>query len=141
MQSDLSDKEWALLESLMPRSRKGARVDDRKIVSAVFYVLRTGIPWRNLPKHYGPYTTAYNRFNRWSRRGVWKKFFYKVALRPLGGPFTGNNSVKTYRAVIATKGMRKRSPSPSATVGTVRNSVRPAVAETPDESRHDRPSL
>src|SRR3972149_8920279 len=66
MRFDLSDEEWALLEPLLPKSRKSARVDDRKIMNAIFYVLRTGMPWRDLPARYGPYTTAYNRFNRWS---------------------------------------------------------------------------
>ena len=56
MRFDLSDDEWALLEPLMPKSRKSARADDRKIMNAIFYVLRTGIPWRDLPERYGPYT-------------------------------------------------------------------------------------
>ena len=75
MRFDLSDDEWALLEPLMPEARKSARADDRKIMNAIFYVLRTGMPWRDLPERYGPYTTAYNRFNRWSRRGIWKRIF------------------------------------------------------------------
>jgi transposase len=60
MRFDLSDEDWALLEPLLPKSRKSARVDDRKIMNAIFCVLRTGMPWRNLPARYGPYTTAYN---------------------------------------------------------------------------------
>src|SRR4249920_3046962 len=71
MRFDLSDDEWALLEPLMPKSRKSARADDRKIMNAIFYVLRTGMPWRDLPERYGPYTTAYNRFNRWRKAGIW----------------------------------------------------------------------
>src|SRR5437764_10075425 len=70
MRFDLSDEEWSVLEPLMPKSRKSARPHDRRIINAIFYVLRTGIPWRDLPERYGPYTSAYNRFNRWSRRGV-----------------------------------------------------------------------
>ena len=54
MRFDLSDDEWVLLEPLMPKSRKSARVDDRKIMNAIFYVLRTGMPWRDLPERYGP---------------------------------------------------------------------------------------
>ena len=53
MRFDLSDDEWALLEPLMPKSRKSARADDRKIMTAIFYVLRTGMPWRDLPERYG----------------------------------------------------------------------------------------
>ena len=79
MRFDLSDDEWALLEPLMPKSRMSARVDDRMILNAIFYVLRTGMPWRDLPERYGPYTTAYNRFNRWSRRGIWKLIFDTLA--------------------------------------------------------------
>ena len=52
----LSDEEWAILGPLMPKSRKSARADDRKIMNAIFYVLRTGMPWRDLPERYGPYT-------------------------------------------------------------------------------------
>jgi len=81
MRFDLTDEEWALLEPLMPKRRKSARVDDRKVWNAIFYVLRTGMPWRDLPERYGPYTTAYNRFNRWSRRGIWKQIFDQVAVR------------------------------------------------------------
>src|SRR5476649_867165 len=44
MRFDLSDEDWALLEPLLPKSRKSARVDDRKIMNAIFYVLRTGMP-------------------------------------------------------------------------------------------------
>ena len=78
MRFDLSDEKWALLEPLLP-GRKSARVDDLKIVNAIFYVLRTGMPWRDLPVRYGPYTTAYNRFNRWSRHGIWKLVFDQLA--------------------------------------------------------------
>jgi transposase len=53
MRFDLSDDEWAFLEPLMPKSRMSARVDDRRIMNAIFYVLRTGMPWRDLPERYG----------------------------------------------------------------------------------------
>lgn len=49
MRSDLSDEEWALFELLLPKSRKRARTDDRKIKIAIFYALRTGMPSRDLP--------------------------------------------------------------------------------------------
>jgi transposase len=52
MRFDLTDEEWALLDPLMPERRKGASVDDRKILNAIFYVLCTGMPWRALwPLH------------------------------------------------------------------------------------------
>jgi transposase len=56
---DLSDVEWRLI-----KPRGVARVDDRRVLNGIFYVLRTGSPWRDLPERYGPYTTVYNRADR-----------------------------------------------------------------------------
>ena len=66
----LTDEEWARIEPLLPRGRKGARrVDDRRIVSGIVHMLKSGARWRDCPAEFGPYTTVYNRFNRWSRQG------------------------------------------------------------------------
>jgi transposase len=51
----------------------------RRVVNGIFYVLRTGSPWRDLPERYGPYTTVYNRFNRWAKKGVWLSLFEALA--------------------------------------------------------------
>ena len=72
----LSDAEWARIEPLLPRGRKGAhRVDDRRVISGIVHMLRSGARWRDCPAVYGPYTTIYNRFNRWSRQGLWFAIF------------------------------------------------------------------
>lgn len=77
---DLSEFEWKIIEPLLPRGGLGkARVDDRRVVNGIFYVLRTGTPWRDLPERYGPYTTVYNRFNRWAKKGVWLAMFEALA--------------------------------------------------------------
>lgn len=79
---DLSEAEWRLVEPLLPNKPRGvARVDDRRVLNGVFYVLRTGSPWRDLPERYGPYTTVYNRYNRWSKAGVWLRIFETLAAR------------------------------------------------------------
>ena len=115
MRFDLTDDEWALLEPLMPKSRKSARADDRKIMNAIFYVLRTGMPWRDLPERYGPYTTAYNRFNRWSRRGIWKRIFDRLASRSRDSLYLIDSTiVKAHRAASGGKGGRKIRRSASA---------------------------
>ena len=79
MRFDLSDEEWAILAPLIPAARRSRRVDDRRIMNGIFFVLRTGIPWRDLPERYGPYTSVYNRFNRWSARGIWGRMFAALA--------------------------------------------------------------
>jgi transposase len=79
---DLSETEWRLIEPLLPNRPRGvARVDDRRVVNGIFYVLRTGSPWRDLPERYGPYTTVYNRYNRWAKAGVWLRIFEALAAR------------------------------------------------------------
>jgi transposase len=72
----LSESEWARIEPLLPRGRRGAhRVDDRRVISGIVHMLRSGARWRDCPAAYGPYTTVYNRFNRWSRQGLWFEIF------------------------------------------------------------------
>ena len=73
---DLTDFEWELIQPLLPNKPRGvARVDDRRVLNGLFWVLRTGSPWRDLPERYGPHTTIYNRFNRWAKAGVWVQVF------------------------------------------------------------------
>jgi len=130
MRFDLSDDEWTLLEPLMPKSRKSGRADDRKIMNAIFYVLRTGMPWRDLPERYGPYTTAYNRFNRWSRRGIWKKIFDKLASKSRDSlHLIDSTIVKAHRAASGAKGGRKIRPLASAGAEEARKSTRSSIAK------------
>jgi len=71
---DLSDKEWAIMAPLLPNKPRGVpRVDDRRVLNGIFWVLRTGAPWEDMPERYGPRTTVYNRFVRWRKAGVWKR--------------------------------------------------------------------
>ena len=79
----LSDAEWKRLEPLLPRGRRGAhRVDDRRIISGIMHMLRSGARWRDCPPEYGPDTTIYNRFNRWSRQGIWFEMFEARPAQP-----------------------------------------------------------
>jgi transposase len=71
---DLSEFEWRVIAPLLPSKPRGvARVDDRRVLNGIFWVLRSGSPWRDLPERYGPYTTCYNRFRRWTKAGVWDR--------------------------------------------------------------------
>ena len=72
MRYDLTDFEWSVIEPLLPKDRRGVKPkNNRKVLNGIFWVLRAGAPWRDLPERYGPYTTAYNRFNRWRKAGIW----------------------------------------------------------------------
>jgi transposase len=77
---DLSDSEWSIIALLLPNKPRGVpRADDRRVLNGIFHILRTGAPWRDLPERYGPYTTVYNRYNRWAKAGVWLRVFEALA--------------------------------------------------------------
>jgi transposase len=69
---DLTDFEWSVIEPLLPNKVRGkARVDDRRVLNCIFWRLRTGAPWADIPARCGPHTTCVNRFNRWRHAGHW----------------------------------------------------------------------
>ena len=79
MRYDLTDSEWSVIEPLLPTRRRGVKPKkNRKVIDGIFWVLRTGAPWRDLPERYGPYTTVYNRFNRWRKAGIWDRLMDAV---------------------------------------------------------------
>jgi transposase len=71
---ELTDFEWSIIEPLLPNKPRGVpRVDDRRVLNGIFWVLRTGAPREDMPDRYGPRTTVYNRFVRWRKAGVWER--------------------------------------------------------------------
>lgn len=75
----LSAARMRRLSPLFPRSRGLRRVDDRRVISGIIYVIRHGLRRRDAPAGYGPHKTLYNRFVRWSRLGVFARIFASLA--------------------------------------------------------------
>ena len=72
---DISDKVWQLLEPQLPGREGvwgGRAHDNRRFINAVFWVLRTGAPWRDLPPDYGGWSNTHRRFSRWRNAGIWE---------------------------------------------------------------------
>ncbi len=116
----LSDAEWARLEPLLPRGRRGAhRVDDRRVISGILYMLRSGGRWRDCPSAYGPYTTVYNRFNRWSRQGIWLAMFEALtgSTGVIGTAAIDSSHVKAHRSAAGGKGGPSSKPSGARAAG------------------------
>ena len=75
----LSEAQMRRIDGYFPLSHGVERVDDRRIVSAIVYVIKNGLRWCDAPLGYGPQKTVYNRFVRWSRMGVFNKIFAELA--------------------------------------------------------------
>ena len=81
----LSEAQMRRIEPFFPLSHGVARVDDRRIISGIIFVIRNGLRWRDAPTDFGPHKTIYNRFVRWSRLGVFNNIFAELA-RKAGKP-------------------------------------------------------
>ena len=81
-------------------------MDDRRVISGIIHVLRSGCRWADVPSPYGPRKTLYNRFVRWAAKGVWSELFEALAVA--GGPpaklLLDSSAVKAHRCAAGGKG-------------------------------------
>lgn len=103
----LTEAQFARLEPFLPTDTRGKlRVDDRRVISGIIHVLKSGGRWVDAPQVYGPRKTLYNRFVRWAAKGVWSDIFY--ALASAGGPpaqvLIDSSAVKAHRCASGGKG-------------------------------------
>ena len=116
----LSLPQMRRLSPHFPLSHGMPRVDDRRVVSGIIYVIRHGLQWRDAPAAYGPHKTLYNRFVRWSRMGVFNRIF--AALAAEDGPperiMIDSTHLKAHRtAASLSKGGLARGPSDEPKAG------------------------
>lgn len=112
---ELSDFEWSIIAPLLPDKPRGVpRVDDRRVLNGIYWRLRTGSPWADIPERYGPATTCYNRFVRWRRAGVWDRLFAAVAAAYEGDvQMIDSSSIRVHQhGANSKKGVRKPQPGP-----------------------------
>ena len=102
----LSDTQWAAIEPLLPHLGGKPRVDDRRVISGILHRFREGLRWRAVPSEYGPRTTLFNRFNRWSERGLWQQLFAALAAcdDPPVVAMVDSTAVRAHRSVAGAKG-------------------------------------
>lgn len=115
----LTEEQFARLEPLLPKDTRGKpRVDDRRVISGIVHVLKSGGRWADAPEVYGPRKTLYNRFVRWAAKGIWTDIFLAVA--SAGGPpaqvLIDSSAVKAHRCASGGKGgsALRRSGAPAA---------------------------
>ena len=103
----LTDEQWERLKPVLPKRKAGPEAlrGDRCFVDAVLYRAKTGIPWRDLPERFGPWKTAYNRFARWARRGVWRQVYKALQLRvDKTGSIVDGSNVRAHQDAAGGKG-------------------------------------
>jgi putative transposase len=104
----LSDPQWAVIEPLLPKNQPGARrTDDRRVISGIIHVLKVGCRWQDCPAVYGPPTTVYNRFRRWTMRGLWRRLFEALTrMEPGDVQAIDSTTAKAHRSAAGGKGGR-----------------------------------
>jgi len=127
------------LKPHLPHGKPGKpRVNDRMVISGILQILKTGGRWRDVLEAYGPPTTVYNRYNRWSQRGIWQRLFEKIAA---SGPVPKELSidsthVKAHRSAAGAKrGSTKRRSAAREAAGPAKSIVWPMIAADRSQSR------
>lgn len=122
----LSDEQWNRIEPLLPTDIRGKdRVDDRRVISGILHVLKSGCRWCDCPQEYGPPTTIYNRFTRWAERGIWEKLFRELAARGRSSDvqMIDSTHVKAHRSASGGKGGNKNKRLDARAAGAIRKST------------------
>jgi len=119
----LNDEQWETIEPHLPTDVRGKeRVDDRRVISGILHVLKSGCRWCDCPPEYGPSTTIYNRFARWAQRGVWEKLFRALADRGRSTDvqMIDSTHIKAHRSAAGGKGGRKNKRLDARAAGVIR---------------------
>lgn len=118
----LTEGQWQEIQPLLPTDVRGKkRADDRRVISGILHVLKSGCRWCDCPPEYGPPTTIYNRFVRWARRGVWENMFRELADRGRSGEtqMIDSTHIKAHRSASGGKGGSKNRRLDVRAVGAI----------------------
>jgi transposase len=110
----LTEDQFRRIEPHLPTDTRGKpRVDDRRVISGIVQVLKSGGRWIDAPAQYGPRKTLYNRYTRWARKGIWMAIFDALARagHPSEQVLIDSSAVKAHRSASGGKGGRRRKPS------------------------------
>ncbi len=114
----LSDPQWAAIEPLLPHLGGKSRVDDRRVISGILHRYRKGLRGRAIPSEYGPRTTLFDRFNRWSQRGLGQELLAALSAcaEPPEVAMADSTTVRAHRSAAAAKrrNTARRSAAPEA---------------------------
>ena len=115
----LTDEQWSAIEPLIPTRRRGVKPGrNREAISGILHVAKNGCRWRDCPAIYGPHTTIYNRFNRWSKAGIWRQMLQQVTTSEAADlQCIDSTTAKAHRCSAGGKGGPERRRSGAAAAG------------------------
>ena len=122
----LNDQQWARVQPHLPTDVRGKdRVDDRRVISGILHVLKSGCRWCDCPPEYGPAPTIYNRFVRWAERGVWERLFRELAGRSRASEtqMIDSTHIKAHRSASGGKGGSRNRRLAAHAAGATRRST------------------
>ena len=127
----LTDAQWAAIEPLIPMHRRGVKPgNNREIISGILHVLKFGCRWRDCPAIFGPHTTVYNRFNRWSKDRIWQDMLDQlVKLDESSLLCIDSTTSKAHRCSAGGKGGPRRRPSDAVEADEPAKSMRSATPQ------------
>lgn len=116
----LTDEQWGRIEHLLPGKpgdRGQAAADNRLFVDAVLHIAKAGHPWRDLPERFGNWNSAWRRFDRWCKKGVWERLVRELSDLDLEEVQLDSTSIKVHLAAIGGRRQpaeKKRTPTADA---------------------------
>ena len=121
----LTDEQYAAVEAAIPRNRPGVKpTRNREVISGIIHVLKTGCRWQDCPAEYGPHTTVYNRFNRWSKAGIWSAILSQLMADDATDiQCIDSTTAKAHRCAAGGKGGPTLRPSARAEAGAPPKSI------------------
>jgi transposase len=126
----LDDESWLAIEPLIPMNRPGVKPGrNRQVISGIIHVLKVGCRWSDCPVAYGPSTTVYNRFNRWSKAGIWQKMADHLVIHDASDiQCIDSTTAKAHRCSAGGKGGRMSKESAGAEADEPRKSTLSSIA-------------
>ena len=106
----LTDDMWAQLEEIMRHKGCKRHQNNRNVMEAILWKLRTGSPWRDVPGELCPWITAFNRFNRWAQAGLWDDFFFAYEAKLMKSGYSQTEATSELINMRAELGMDSSEP-------------------------------
>ena len=128
---EITDDDWKRIEHFLPGRLGDPGVtarDNRLFVNAVLWIAKTGAPWRDLPERFGPWNSAWKRFDRWSKKGVWEQVFEALQDPDLEWVIIDSTVVRAHQHAAGKKGGKTARPSADPGADSARNSTSSSTA-------------